>query len=327
MTKRRLWIVLVVITLLGAVYGAAGAVVYQTATATAARCERSPAAWRAQTPAQFANEAYDLNLTMYQMPDYETVTFPSREDHLSLTAWYVPAAQPGTPAVILVHGLNSCRRSPHILLAAGMLRRAGFQVLMLDLRNHGDSAIASGGRMAGGITEYRDVLGAWDWLVNEQRIAPEQIGLFGLSLGAATTLIAAGEESRVAAVWSDSTYSDIEKAILDELTRSGFPTLLAPAGILMGRVMGGVDITARSPLQAALAMEGRPLLVTHGDQDKRMPVYHAHWLADTLAAQGAPVELWIAPGSGHINAMFDHTTEYETRLIDFFTTHLAQPGE
>ncbi len=327
MKRRLLPTVGVIIVLLGVVYGAAGAVVYQTATATTARCERSPAVWQTQTPAQFAHEAYTLDLDVYQMPAYETITFPSREDQIPLTAWYVPASEAGAPAVILAHGLNSCRHAPHILLAAGMLNRAGFQVLMLDLRNHGDSAVVGGGRMAGGLMEYRDVLGAWDWLVAEQGVPPERIGLYGLSLGGATTLIAAGEEPRVAAVWSDSSYSDLEVAILDELERHRFPAMLAPAGVFMGRVIGGVDITARSPLQAALAMQGRPLFITHGDQDTRMPVDHARWMADALTAQGTPAELWIVPGSEHITALFDQTSEYETRLVEFFATSLAAPND
>jgi dipeptidyl aminopeptidase/acylaminoacyl peptidase len=46
-----------------------------------------------------------------------------------------------------------------------------------------------------------DVLGAWDWLVNDKHISPQKIDLFGTSLGAATVMIAMGEEPRAAAVW------------------------------------------------------------------------------------------------------------------------------
>ena len=44
-----------------------------------------------------------------------------------------------------------------------MLHRAGFGVLLIDLRNHGASDIDNG-RWAGGSKEFLDALGAWDWL-------------------------------------------------------------------------------------------------------------------------------------------------------------------
>jgi len=318
------WLILLVMigVLLAGVYGTAGALVYTTATAATAQCLRGPAAWQNNTPAAFdAGGTLDVDLSPYTMPHYETVTLSSREDGLTLAAWYIPAAETDAPAVIVVHGLNSCRRAPQPLYVAGMLHRAGFHVLIPDLRNHGDSTV-SAGRMAGGIAEYRDVLGGWDWLVQTPGIAPDRIGLLGLSLGAATVMIAGGEEAQVAAVWADSPYADIEKAILDELARNGYPPFLAPAGILMGRVIDGVDITARSPLQAAIQMERRPLFVVHGDADTRLPVEHSLWLAEVLEQQGRSLELWIAPGSGHLAAMFDYPQEYESRLIDFFSTHL-----
>ena len=44
-----------------------------------------------------------------------------------------------------------------------MLARSGFSVLMMDLRDAGDSDVEDG-RVAWGTEEYLDVLGAWDWL-------------------------------------------------------------------------------------------------------------------------------------------------------------------
>ncbi|HLO35912.1 MAG TPA: alpha/beta fold hydrolase, partial [Candidatus Deferrimicrobium sp.] len=107
--------------------------------------------------------------------------------------------------VILVHGYNACRRDWTVLLPAGMLHQAGFGVVVPDLRNHGDSDIDDG-RWAGGAKEYRDVLGAFDWL-RAHGVPGERIGIFGASLGAATATIATGEEPGVAALWADSSYA------------------------------------------------------------------------------------------------------------------------
>ena len=148
----------------------------------------------------------------------------------------------------------------------------------------------------------------------------KRIGLFGVSLGAATTLIATGEEPRVAAAWADSSFSDIQKVINDELARLGLPPFLASAGTSMGRVINGVDITARSPLRAASSFGGRPVFITHSRDDIRMPVSHAEGLIATL--DGPNTAHWLVDGSGHVHAMFDYTEDYETRLVNFFETSL-----
>ena len=96
--------------------------------------------------------------------------------------------------MILVHGLKSCRRDENVLMPAGMLRRHGFGVLLIDLRDHGDSDDEDL-RFAGGTEEYLDVLGAWDWLA-AQGVPKDRIGILGMSFGAATTVIAGGEEPR-----------------------------------------------------------------------------------------------------------------------------------
>ena len=268
----------------------------------------------------------DADLKPYAMDAYQEVSFPSREDKVTIKGWYVPAQGVGeaaAPSVILVHGLNDCKLTPFILMPAGMLNKAGFNVLMIDLRNHGDSQVTDG-RYAAGTIEYRDVLGAWDWLVGEKKFTPEKIGLFGTSLGAATVLIAMGEEPKVAAVWEDSSYADINIAINAELKRDGYPTILAAAGILMGKVISNRDITAKSPLAAIATLNKRSLFITHGSADTRLSVQYAYDLTAAAAAQGESIQSWIVEGSEHVRAMFDQNAEYEQRLVEFFTTSLGK---
>jgi uncharacterized protein len=331
MKRRRLLIAFAVITVFVAavVYLGAGAMIYNMVSSVKAGCKNHLENLE-NNPSAFSVQSYDIesDLDPYAMAAYEQVSFPSRGDNLTIDGWYVPAAgvdEAEAPAVILVHGLNDCKNSPFILLPAGMLNRAGFNVLMIDLRDHGASQVEDG-RFAGGTEEYLDVLGAWDWLGEQKSIAPEHIGLFGTSLGAATVLVAMGEEPRIAATWEDSSFADIQTALDAELGRFGVPTFFEPAGILMGKIMSGDDIAVRSPLGAIARLNGRPLFITHGDQDKRLSVEYAAVLADAIRAQGGSVEPWIVPGSGHIMAMYDHTSEYEEKLLAFFTQALTPQG-
>ncbi len=167
------------------------------------------------------------------------------------------------------------------------------------------------------------MLGAWDWLVSEQGIAPEQIGLFGTSLGAATALIAMGEEPRVAATWEDSSYADLHVAAQAELARNGYPTFLADSAVWIGKLISGDDLGSLSPLGAIAKLNGRPVYITHGAADTRLSVQYAYDLADAIRAQGGTVDPWIVPGADHIRAMFLQPQEYERRLVAFFQSYLG----
>jgi dipeptidyl aminopeptidase/acylaminoacyl peptidase len=313
----------VIATVAIAGYGAASAVVYDTLTKVSGDC---PVAWERNDPTNFELLAHDggpvddhedFDTSPYLMPEPEVVTIPSRDAGIEISGWYVPAASPDAPTVIVVHGLTACKRDHAVLLPAGMLHRNGFAVLLIDLRDHGDSTFEDG-RYAAGTEEYRDVLGAWDWLQSAKGAPADRIGLVGISLGAATTLIATGHEPGVAATWEDSSYADLPSIIRDELTRSGYPTFLDVGATTAARLLSGDDLTSYSPLDGVAALDGRPIFITHGDDDERIAVRYGHELAAAAEAAGSHPETWFVPGSGHTEAMLDHPDEYERRLVDFF---------
>jgi dipeptidyl aminopeptidase/acylaminoacyl peptidase len=296
-----------------------GAVVYDRLARVSDGCAGAPAE---TSPAYFAWD--DLDTRPYLMPDYEEVTFASRDPRITVSGWYVPSvSDPGGPAVVVVHGLYGCKRQAGVLTAAGMLHRHGFSVLLIDLRDHGGSTIEDG-RHAGGTDEYQDVLGAWDWLQARGHPA-ERIGLYGQSLGAATVLIASGAEPHVAATWEDSSYGSIDEAISDELTRGGYPTFLAPAGVLAARLLAGDDLLSPNTLDAARKLGGRALFVTHGDADQRLSVRFASQIAAAARAAGSQVEPWIIKGADHVQGIRLESAEYERRLVDFFRRALGDP--
>src|SRR5688572_3072899 len=112
--------------------------------------------------------------------DYEDVAFAAR-DGVRLKGWMIPAADArGDPraSIILVHGwlwnrlgnqqsnpINDFPGGKRVMLMplAAELARAGYNVLMFDLRNFGESERR--GVYTGGWLESRDLLGALDYLV------------------------------------------------------------------------------------------------------------------------------------------------------------------
>ncbi len=313
--RRLLWTAAFVLVVAAALYVAAAAVVWNRLTVVRGDCPPDVAD---NDPTRFSfGGRPTFDTSPWLMPAPEEVRFPSRDASIEIAGWWLPAEDPEAPAVVVVHGHNACRRDPSVLLPAGMLHRDGFTVLLIDLRDHGDSTLEDS-RYAGGADEYRDVLGAWDWLRLAQGIPAERIGLLGTSLGAATVLIAAGQEHRVAATWEDSSYADIGVAIRAELERNGYPAILEPGGVAVARLVSGDDFGSRSPLDAARRLDGRPLFVTHGTADERLSVTYARELIAAVEADGGRVESWLVEGAGHVEAMVLDPEGYRSRMTAFF---------
>ena len=91
---RRKWLIAVILVIVVLIpiggYLAAGAVVYNTLTRVNPNCNARP------DDLDNAPDAFDLpnavDASDYLMPAYETVSIPSREASITVSAWYVPAA-------------------------------------------------------------------------------------------------------------------------------------------------------------------------------------------------------------------------------------------
>jgi dipeptidyl aminopeptidase/acylaminoacyl peptidase len=314
----------VVAILLGA-YLVVGYVMYDRLSRLDGACLERNAA---NTPERFDNPGdggwVDFDFTPYYMDGFEAVRFPSRQAELEIDGWYVEAG-PDAPAVVITHGLNSCKRSYDVLTVGGMLWQAGFNVLLIDVRDSGESEIEDM-RSSVGSEEHLDVLGAWDWLRREKGIPAERIGLLGHSMGAATTLIAFSQEPGVVAAWADSPFANLSQAIGEELARNNIPAFLKPGGLLMARVVAGDNLTTYDPEDAVRSVGDRHLFILHGTADERIAVHHSEQMAALAEQSGGDVTVWIVPGVGHVQTTWLRTEEYQERLIAFFGDALGAPG-
>ncbi|HYX41452.1 MAG TPA: MFS transporter, partial [Pyrinomonadaceae bacterium] len=131
---------------------------------------------------------------------YEDVAFTSTDGN-QLSGWYLPARTHGV-TVIMTHGLF---RSRYEMLDRGIeLWRAGYGVLLYDLRRHGRSPAEFS---TIGYDERHDVAAAVAFV--RTRAPGEKIVLMGVSMGAAATLLAAAEAANdkdIIAVVADSSF-------------------------------------------------------------------------------------------------------------------------
>jgi len=322
--------------LAGLLYMGAGYAVYLQVSATNPEC--LPQSER-NRPESFFIHAYDEvledDLSAWAFDDYQEVRLPSLDPEVSLAAFEV-LRDPDAPWVVIVHGIRSCKLNSEVLLPAGILAKAGFNSLLIDLREHGDSD-APEGRVSGGQKEYRDVLGAWVWLQEHHGVDPDRIGVMGHSMGAATVAMAFAEEPRLKTAWLDSSYTSLDEVIKTELSFAGFPQWLLYGTVWMARLAGGIDLTDRPPILAAERVGDRNLMIVHNRQDERIPIWHGERMCEVAKASATAkghVECWFtdvsrvvkgAPGDGHSGHVVAHHADreiYASKLLGFFTTTL-----
>jgi uncharacterized protein len=323
-TKVLIGLVCVLAALLVVAYLGMGYVIYDRLGNVKGSCDEH----RANRPDNFALHPEwpaSFDVTPYYMSPYEAVKFPSRDPGIDVAGWWIPAqaGAEGARTVILVDGLGGCKNSIAVLVPAGMLWRNGFNVLLIDLRDTGDSTLQDG-RSTIGNQEHRDVLGAWDWLVNEKGIDPKRIGLFANSLGGANANYAFSEEPRMAALFLQSTFGNLQQIIAAELARNGYPTVLASGALIAGSIVTRTNLFGRDPLSAVSRDAGRPVYIVHTKADTRIAINQSEQLAAAAQAAGVDVTTWFPENGEHVQTPAVYPQEFEQRLVGFFRETLGQ---
>src|SRR6266699_6323519 len=265
---------------------------------------------------------------------YRTVTFPSREDHLLLRGWFIPGLLSNGQltsqrTIIMVHG-NRTNRADKV---AGLLKLSvafaqhGFAVLAFDMRGTGESLPAP---LSLGYFEQRDVLGAVDFLRSGPIPYPALgrthiIGGWGVSMGAATLMMAAAQAPAIRAVVSDSAYADIIPILEREVPKGGhLPPLFTPGTLFAVNVLYGIDYYAVRPEDVVANIAPRPILFIHGTSDTYVPPSNMDTLAAAArTASNANVQTWLVPGAAHAQSFNTEGAVYVDRVVAFYTAALA----
>ncbi|MCP3060435.1 alpha/beta fold hydrolase [Myxococcus sp. K38C18041901] len=234
-------------------------------------------------------------------------------DGLTLRGWYVPSRN--RAAVVLVHGFADNRAQ--LLFEARALARAGYGVLLFDLRAHGESG---GDRVTWGDRERRDVTAALDFVSSRPDVDPARLGLFGFSMGGTTALLVAEHDARVKAVAAAGAYPALEADVYSGYGKWG---ALSAEPVLWTLRRAGVDVAAVRPIDGMCQLKGRPLLLVNGDVDPDAP---AKLQASLFRAACEPKTLWVVEGAGHGEYARVAPEEYARRLREHFDRALLGTG-
>jgi len=262
------------------------------------------------TDAELAAEADPKECARQGAPAGDAVAVGS----IGLAGWYIPAgngAGPTAPTIVITHGWGS--NKSNMLDRAAILHDA-YNLLLLDLRNHGQS---SEGPTTQGVREADDVRAMIDWL--EASKAPGQIALMGVSMGGATVLVEADRDERVVAVILESTHASLANAAQARLERSGYPLALpASWAILLGSLIRtGEDVSSADPIQGVERLDNRPLLLIHGGSDSSIGPNDADELLAAATEAGSPTELHVCAEAAHAQSNDACPEEYAGWVLGF----------
>jgi|RhiMetdeSRZDD1v2_1073273.scaffolds.fasta_scaffold173041_2 uncharacterized protein len=139
-------------------------------------------------------------------------------DSTQTVGWLLSRGKPA-PAIILSHGYGSNRSE--LLTLAFELWKAGYNVLVYDLRGHGESPVKWSGL---GTYEKDDLLSALKFLRNRtneagQPLLDGRVGLYGVDIGGYVSLVAAAQDPMIKAVAVDSVYPDVAHFMSHQLKK------------------------------------------------------------------------------------------------------------
>ena len=224
--------------------------------------------------------------------DYEDVYLVTN-DKIKIHGWYVH--NPDAKATLLFFHGNAGNIS-HRIESISIFYEIGLSVFIIDYRGYGNSD----GRPSEQGT-YQDAMAAWNYLVDERQLHPDEVIVFGRSLGGA---VAASLAAKIvpAAVILESTFTSIE-----ELGKYYYPYL--PVSWI-SRI--------HYPVDKHITSFNCPVLIIHSPQDELIPVRFGQRLF-----QNAPEPKMFLSISGDHNSGFLFSKDvYVTGITGFLQTYM-----
>lgn len=258
-----------------------------------------------------AQETYDSWVMSQTLEEWNIES----KDGLKLWAQLYPAKAPSHIYILAVHGYTVDHRD--IAPAIVPFVEQGWNVLAIDQRGRGHS---EGSFLSMGWLEKDDVV-----LWTEEIVAYDpqaQIVLYGESMGAATVMMASGEQlpSNVVAVVEDCGYTSAYAIFKDQLSeRFGLPEFpFLPAAELVGQMRLGFDFKDASAIDQ-IQKATLPILFIHGGADDYVPTYMGQELYDSYQGEK---ELLIVEGAGHGLSADVDPQGYYTKVFSFLQSYL-----
>ena len=213
--------------------------------------------------------------------------------HLKLKAWWIP--QPNVlqaPTLLYCHG-NGATLS-QLAHVTAIFYEFGWNALIFDYRNYGGSDFSPAGLSEVAVAE--DAQAAYDW-VRSKNIAPDQIIIWGHSLGSSVAALLASKNKSAALVLEGAFSS------LREMSRVKYPWIYVPGFLIEDK------FDTLSYVQNVSA----PTLVMHAEKDSVIPPQQGRLVFEAVPGP----KMWLALSGIDHNDFPAVYKIYKERILDF----------
>eukprot|EP00929_Paragymnodinium_shiwhaense_P046887 TRINITY_DN23839_c0_g1_i1.p1 TRINITY_DN23839_c0_g1~~TRINITY_DN23839_c0_g1_i1.p1 ORF type:complete len:490 (-),score=76.15 TRINITY_DN23839_c0_g1_i1:210-1679(-) len=285
--------------------------------------------WAVQQPwmCNYSKSAFDgtwQQLTAFNKKQgWKKLSFPSRQAEgvpdVTITAWYLesPVEPAKSPTVLVLHGNNVNNNDHSVQTIGAWLRELNYNVIMPNLRGHGDSNSSQNGNnkrfLTWGAREVYDVLGAVDYVLADPdgtlggKKKAAEVGLMGFSMGGYINQIAFGVQRDVGGLFIDSAVFDARKLLKDVIEATVGRVMawfLFPQAWFWAERISGQDLDELTPANSLQGGDRRKIASVHASDDVLVPysqeemrlehlkktdfVLTQQWYPETVPSSDAP---------------------------------------
>ncbi|WP_427159620.1 alpha/beta hydrolase [Aliinostoc sp. HNIBRCY26] len=193
-------------------------------------------------------------------------------------AWWIPAKSKNDQVLLYLHG-NGENIGANVT-HANRFHQLGFSVLLIDYRGYGRSE----GAFPDEMSVYQDAATAWNYLVNQRKIDPKNIFIYGHSLGGAVAIDLAVKQPQAAGLIVQGSFTSIREMIDYRNTFRAFP----------------IDLILNQRFESIkkIPQLKMPVLFIHGTADETVPSFMSQKL---YAVAPEPKKIILFEGAGHNN--------------------------
>lgn len=251
----------------------------------------------------------------------------SNTDGTTARGWLLRGAE-NAPAVLLLHSYGTDRS--HLLnLGVKLNETTDFTVLMPDLRGHGENPPTS--KTSFGGCETEDAAAAIQFLrglktVAETPLVGQNIGIYGVELGAAAALSAAAGDEKIKALILDSIPQQSDALLASAVEKrfpfaSVFTSQLAQKGTYI--YFAGGCYNRNSLCESAKSIANRQILLLAGAKPEKLQDSTSKMAKCLPNSNRIEIKTDLNPsGYGMVNASIEQAENYDQKIIEFFKQSL-----
>ena len=240
---------------------------------------------------------------------YEEVWLPvatSRNQTEKISGWWIPQTQPNTKVVLFFHGTSgnmAAQEKSCNLDRVAKLYHLGFSVFMIDYRGYGNSQ----GQFPTEARVYEDAAIAWNYLTQEKSFSPEEIFVYGHSLGGAIAVNLCLQQPDAAGLIAEGSFTSIK-----DMAKYRRRIQIFPLKFLVTQKFDFINKVKSIKM---------PVLFIHGMKDEVVPVTMSERL---FAAAPEPKKLLLVPNAEHNDLSMVDSDRYLATLQEFFAEIINQ---